>query len=237
MEHYFTIPTPDWFEIQWVLNWKNKSEKLIIFCHGFQGKLNRHIFHNAAQYFPEKWYHSFRFNFYDAWAKNRKLHHCDFDIHGQDIDTVVEYFNSDYREIIVIGHSFGGLSILYSSQKFSQMVLWDPSLILKKNQSWIWESIYDEKQKLFLFPDDMTFISEKMLYQHTQESKKIAYNFLIPWYIICAEKCYLYENWSSISDEIEHCKWVHNILWANHNFDEEWKEEELFEKTLEFIKN
>lgn len=237
MEKNYSIKTSDGFEIDGVLNWKEESDILIIFCHGFQWSFNRHIFHNGAKYFAEKWFHCFRFDFYNGSLKTRKLHMCDFDVHGWDIDSVVQFFRDDYKEIILIWHSFGGLSILYSSQNVEKIVLWDPSLVLKEEQKWANEKevIYDEEKKLCYFADTLVYINPKMLSQHSDESREKAYNFLVPWYIICAEGCYLYENWIQIYKGIEHCTWIYNVLGANHSFDQEGKEEELFEKTLEFI--
>gem|GEM_PF-4912576 len=34
MEKHLNIPTSDGFEIQGILNWKKKSQKLLIFIHG-----------------------------------------------------------------------------------------------------------------------------------------------------------------------------------------------------------
>jgi len=154
-----------------------------------------------------------------------------------DIDTVVDFFNENYKEVILIGHSFWWLSILYSSQKAQKIVLWDPSLVLKEEQKWKNEKevLYDKQKKLNYFADTLVYINPNMLSQHSDESKERAYNFIIPWFIICAEWCYLYENWITIYKDIKNCEWIHNILWASHSFDEEWTEEELFDKTLEYL--
>jgi len=232
MEKYINIPTSDWFEIKWILNWKEKSDRLIIFCHGFQGKLNRHLFHNWAWYFTDKWFHTFRFNFYDSWEKNRKLHQCDFDIHGKDIDTVVEYFQDEYQEIILVWHSFGWLSILYSSQNVSQNVLWDSSLSLQ------WEDFETLRNIWKYFIDMSTFytlVNKKMFKQYKSESRKKTKNFLVPTSLICAENSSLPSKWKTLKSELKNLKNFDIIGWANHSFDEEWKDTELFDKTLEFI--
>jgi len=73
MEKYLKIPTSDWFEINWVLNWKEESEKLIIFVHGLTWYGWEAHYVCWKDYFTEKWFDVLRFDFYGGWEKNRTL--------------------------------------------------------------------------------------------------------------------------------------------------------------------
>ena len=232
MQKYIKIPTSDWFEINGVLNWKEKSDRLIIFCHGFQCDMNKHIFYNWAQFFTEKWFHTFRFNFYGPWSKNRRLHDCDFIIHGQDIDTVVEYLKKDYEEVVLVWHSFWGLSILYSSQKAGQNILWDSSLNTTGHDLRDLEDIGSYYLDKGVYN---AFVSKKMFDQYRDESKQKIHEFKVPTSVILAWESPLPKSWSECKDWLLNLKNYKIIAGANHCFDQEWKAGELFEKTLEFI--
>ena len=55
MERTIKIKTKDNFLIYGNLNKASrKSEKLLIFAHGFTGNMNEHIFFNGAKYFTER---------------------------------------------------------------------------------------------------------------------------------------------------------------------------------------
>ncbi|MDA9129105.1 alpha/beta hydrolase [Candidatus Gracilibacteria bacterium] len=234
MEKYITLPTPDGFEINGVLNWKEKSEKLIIFVHGGQCDLGTHILYNGTKYFTKKGYATFRFNLYDYGDRNRKLHECDFTNHADDIDSVVDFFENEYSEIILIGHSFGGLAILYSSQVVSQSVLWDCSVHVEGAQMRRLEDIgeyYLDKGTSWCY------VNKNLFKQYLEESREKITQMKIPTSVICAGDSTLPERWDLFRDNIPNLKNYFVVDGANHFFDEEGKEEELFEKTLEFIEN
>ena len=106
---------------------------LVIFVHGLTGHCNEHIFYNGARFFEKNGYCSFRFNLYDFPEDTRKLEETTLKIHGQDLDTVVNYFErKGIKKFFVVGHSWGVPTILSSKYKnFDKVVFWDPALDTK----------------------------------------------------------------------------------------------------------
>jgi pimeloyl-ACP methyl ester carboxylesterase len=112
---------------------KKASSKLVIFCHGFTGNRNEHIHFNGAKYFTGKGYDTFRFDFYSSEKKARHFEDTFIGQHGADITTVVSHFKSTYKKIYLIGHSFGGTSLLFASHtNVNALVFWDASYFSKE---------------------------------------------------------------------------------------------------------
>lgn len=112
-----------------------KSDTLVIFVHGFTGHRDEHIFFNGSKLFTQKGLDTFRFNLYAGEAKSiRHFRDTTISLHGKDINTVVKYFRNKYKKIFVIGHSYGGTSLLFTNQSLiDKYVFWDASYIDSKN--------------------------------------------------------------------------------------------------------
>ena len=109
---------------------KKSARALVIFCHGFLATRNQHIFFNGAGYFSQKGFDAFRFSFYGGEKGARHFEQATFTQHGSDIATVVKFFRKSYDRIYVIGHSFGGTSLLFTDQKnIDGFVFWDASYV------------------------------------------------------------------------------------------------------------
>lgn len=236
MEKYFTLPTPDWLEIHWVLNSKETSGKLIIFVHWLTGSMNEAHYYCAKNYFTERWYEVARFNLYTDWEKTRKLKNATIKNHSEDIETVLKYFTQDYSHIYLVWHSLAWPSIVWVgkfSDSLKKIVFWDPAFdtsmsVLKCRNEWeklirSWSGKDVEIHKGMY----KEFVANK----HLENLKSIS----LPKKdisIIYAEKD-MHKNNKTVTDEM----WISSIIiqWANHWFTQEWKYEELFERTLEFI--
>lgn len=116
---------------------KTKSDKLVVFVHGFTGHPNEHIFFNGAKLFSESGLDSFRFSLYDGGDKDyRQFRDTKISLHGEDINTVVKNFRKKYKKIFVVGHSYGGTSLLFTdSSQIDAFVFWDASYINWKERS------------------------------------------------------------------------------------------------------
>ena len=116
---------------------QKKSNKLIIFVHGFTGTKDEHIFFNGAEFFSSKGFDTYRFNLYAGEGKNiRHFHDTKISLHGKDITTVSEYFRKDYNKIYIVGHSYGGTSLLFVDQAVADgFIFWDASYIDPKKDS------------------------------------------------------------------------------------------------------
>ncbi len=151
MEKEITIQTPDKKLIYGTLgNAKNKSEKLIIFIHGFTGNQNEHIFFNGSKFLTEKGFDTFRFNLYGWQKEARRFKEVKISLHGNDITTVVKHFRKKYKKVFVVGHSYGGTSLLFSdSSLIDGFVFWDASYISSADSR---EDLgYDKKVKKYIY--------------------------------------------------------------------------------------
>lgn len=108
-----------------------KLNQLVIFVHGFTGHQHEHIFFNGAKLFSQKGFDTFRFNLYDGDHKDaRKFSDTKISLHGEDITTVVKYFRKKYKRIFLVGHSYGGTSLLFIDQSaVDGLVFWDAGYI------------------------------------------------------------------------------------------------------------
>lgn len=132
MEKQLIIKTPDKKNIQGTFSQaKKKSKRLIIFVHSFTGGQNEHIIFNGAKFFTNKGFDTYRFNLYAGDYKNtRHFKDTKISLHGNDIDTVVKYFRKKYEKIYLIGHSYGGTSLLFTNYiEVDSYVFWDASYI------------------------------------------------------------------------------------------------------------
>lgn len=235
MEQKIQIKTPDDHIIYWTLNAKNvPSEKLIIFVHWFTWNQQRHLHYNSARYFPKHWFTTFRFNLYDGREKGRRLKDCTIEIHGKDIDIVVNYFKNKFKEIYIVWHSLWWPSIVKSSQFIDKIVLWDPSLVLK-----------DEDQKAWVY-NDFTWMYKREWGVDSYMNKKMYDEWLDTWNrmipslkrpvkIICWWNFHLAKRREQKIHTIPVSHEYISIEWAWHWFDEEGCEEELFEETLKYF--
>lgn len=237
MEKYVKIPTIDSFEIQWILNYKEKSDTLIIFVHGFTGSMSEAHYYCAKEYFIEKWYDVFRFNLYTSVEKTRKLRDCSVKIHSQDILDVAQNF-SRYTNIIFVWHSLAGPCLAWVGNfpdNVDKIIFWDPAFDMKPAG----ESLYSIWERFYRSGSGKEFeVSSEMRKEFLQENYfEVLQNQKIPKENMFA----IYADWDVHIDDKPQtdAMWIKSyvIEWANHGFTQEWKYEELFEKTLEFIED
>ena len=128
MEKSLKIKTQDGKFVYAILN-GSISKPLIVIVHGLCGHMNEALHYNAVRYFKEKGFSCLRFNLY-SWGKDaRKLHQCNLKTHGKDIDTVLKYLKrKGVKKVYLVGHSYGLPSILNSErQNVRAIVSWDGS--------------------------------------------------------------------------------------------------------------
>lgn len=104
-------------------------QPLFIIVHGLPGSMDEDFYLNATRWFAKQGYATFRFNLYSGEKDSRQLMESTLKTHASDIDAIVRYFyKKKFKKIFLVGHSYGGPSILLSNeQKFDGAVLWDPS--------------------------------------------------------------------------------------------------------------
>lgn len=133
-ETKWTLPTPDGKTIYGVKNSSREGANAAIFmAHGLTSTMYDYAFKRAADYFSQHGYDVYRCNFYDGQEGSRLLVDCTLRTHADDFSTVINAFRSSYEKVFVIGHSYGGPTIMLANPaNVTAASLWDPSFDLAK---------------------------------------------------------------------------------------------------------
>lgn len=214
------------------------DQSLIIFIHGFTGYKDEHIFFNGSRFFNKHGFSSFRFNLYGEQKDARKLHECTLSMHGKDLDAVISYFRKKgSKNIIVTGHSFGGVTILLSQKKdFNSVILWDPSDNPKTITN---KARFVKELDLYYFDEwGVAFaIGKKMVVENKKlHTLALIKKVHIPIKIIVAGDGALVDFGKAYYRAANEPKSFASIPGALHTFDQEGTEEKLFQETLSWLK-
>ena len=238
MEQHFKIRTSGRKYIYGVLRGA-LGRQLVVFVHGFTGHMNEHQFFNAASYFAENGFPSFRFQLY-SWEKNaRKLHECTLATHAYDLDRVIRYFRrKGVRMIFVVGHSYGGKTILMSKEKkYDGVVLWDPSHRFSRLFN---KARYLKTFDAYLHMDDTPYhvlVGRQMVREEIAIGcEESIQEIHVPVKIISAGKGVLVRGGQWYYQRANQPKAFVVVEDATHCFDEEGTEERLFRETLSWLK-
>ncbi len=237
MEKEIVIPLGENKNLRGILRGKTTSP-LIIFVHGFTGHKNEHQFFNAARFFEKKGFSSFRFDLY-SWRKDaRKLEECTLSLHGKDLDSVIDYFRKEgIKKLFVVGHSFGGVTVLLSRKKnFDVAVLWDSTgdadvHINAKFIPQLNRYYFDEWAYGFTIGKD--FYEEN---NNKLKPSKLIKKIDVPIKIITAGAGELAVDNKKLFENANKPKEFAIIPNATHCFDEDGTEEKLFEETFDWLK-
>ena len=139
-EEKWTLPMDDGHLIYGVTNYAREdgpSDKCIVIVHDLSGDRDLYRYKRAAQFFPARGYDVVRFNLYSWEEKARRLFYCTLQTHADDVRTVLKEKASDYKKKFLIGHSYGGPSIMVAQpRQATALSLWDPSFDLPR----IWDA-------------------------------------------------------------------------------------------------
>ena len=216
------------------------TKPLIIFVHGLTGHMDEHIFYNGARYFEKHNFSSFRFNLYQNDKDARKLDQCNLKTHVHDLNLVVKYFlEKEVKKIFVVGHSYGGPTILLSNnENYQAIVLWDPSYNPKRVFT---KAKYVKELNKYILKWSYGFVIGKKMFVEAKkisekESEQIIKNVFKPIKIICAGKekrVALAKKYYSAANQPKDFVVIKN---AGHCFNENGTEDELFKQTLSWFK-
>ncbi len=212
------------------------------FVHGLTGHRNEHQFFNAAAYFSKKGFNVFRFDLYCEGKKARNFFDASLSIHGSDTRTVYDYFRKrGFTKIFLVGHSYGGPSILLSKSPATAVVWWDPSFDVAR--------IYRQKEVWKDPSSGMRFIDwgipMRVSDSYIKDAKKLTpqkalhlvEEWNVPLKIISAGKGVLVAGAKKYLSRVRVAKEHVIIPDAGHNFNEEGTEQKLFHETLSWIRN
>jgi pimeloyl-ACP methyl ester carboxylesterase len=220
--------------ISGTLNYKNESDKLIIFVHWLTGNQNEHFFFNAAKFFPENWFSTFRF---DLYSNERPLSKTTVKEHSQDLSSVIEYFKTRYKKIYLVWHSLWWPTVLWSDiENIAATTLREPTLNFTDYAEKF--CTYNENLwKYILHRDIEPLISKEMTQERKNIDERIIEQIIVPTKIICAWRYRLKDHWILHHEKIKVDHEFIIIENAGHCFHQEGTEEKLFAETLNwFIK-
>lgn len=239
MQKNITIKSKDKkFNIYGVFDQNIKSDKLIIFIHGLTGHKNEHLFYNAAKFFTNKRFSTYRFDLYSGEKNGRRLDDCTISKHSEDLNQVIKFFQKKFYTIYLVGHSLGGPTVLGADLKdIKKIVLWDPSVNLSNEEDEVWYR-FDKKINAYMVSWGPSYmVSKEMI----EEWKNIEYeewieNCKSPLNVICAGRGILKKEWKKIISDFN-CKTKLTIINdAGHCFDEKDTENQLFKETFSWFK-
>lgn len=241
MEKSVEIKTKDGHIIYGALNLpKKKTDTLIIFVHGLGGYRSGHMFFNAVPFFNKRGLAVCRFDLYCAQKNARSLTKSSLSTHAKDIDTVFRHFAKIYKKIFLVGHSFGGLSILLSEScnDANGVILWDSSTKPEKIDTRK-DFKYNKNLKAFIvsFGVDV-LLSKKMIeeWKATPYPAELMKNIKVPIKVIVAGKGGLMKAGREYFKSASEPKDFAIIKNATHNFEEEGVDVRLYNETYSWIK-
>lgn len=125
----FTLPTPDGKTIYGIWDRANESlsDKVVVIAHGLTGWACEHQHMFARRYLTQRGYDVVRFNFYAGADDARKLRDITVQIQADDLNLVCDHFRPQYKKLFVIGHSYGGLTLLFANPVATALSFWDAS--------------------------------------------------------------------------------------------------------------
>ncbi len=241
MENILKIPIEAEKFIYGTLNYSNSAnDKLVIFVHGlFDNEISQLMF-NAGHYFSKNNFSSFRLNLYHFKPDSRHFSECTLSQHSLDLEKVIDYFKPKYKFIFLVGHSFGGLTVINANlENVTAVSLWEPSSFISCPPNLYIK--YNEKVKKYIFNIGYDIVVEEKfmndLNSYPNELELIK-KIKCPVQIAYADG----PKGGQIESSIRYFKNItHNeknllpIYGASHSFREENTEEKLYNKTAEWF--
>lgn len=238
MEKQLNIKTGDGHTIYGThANSGTASDKLIIFVHGFIGHRNEHIHFNGAKFFTEKGFDTYRFELYCEEKGARHFRDTKISLHGKDITEVVRHFRDTYKKIYLVGHSFGGTSLLFTdSSLVDAFIFWDASYIEWKEEQK--DFIFNEKIDAYIIDWGVEHIVGKGFVEELKnfpDCCELVAGIHKPVKFITAGSKGNLKAGKKYLERANEPKEHFNIDGADHNFNSFNAEEKLFEETYKWV--
>ena len=236
MEKDLKIKTGDKYIYGTIFSADKRADRLVIFVHGFTGHRNEHIFFNGSKYFVDRGYDAFRFDLYTGSKKARHFEETKISMHGKDITTVIKHFKRAYKKIYVIGHSFGGTSLLFiDTSLVNALVFWDASYIIpdKERKDFKYYRHFDA----YLLDYGMRCVVGKSFVKELSDFPdcgRLISNIHLPVKFIITKGNMKYGK--KYFSEANSPKALVVMPKADHNFNHHNDEEKLFDETFDWIK-
>jgi len=242
LESNFKLETFDNFKIHGIVNsTKDDADKAVFIVHGMAGHMYEYVHKCAANFFQSE-YDVYRFNFYSLNSDARKLVDCDLSTHVKDFETILNNFSDKYKEIYIIGHSYGGPVIMNSKMPSNAkcISLWDPSFAL--NSFGTWDCVELKGRKLYIMPMSIDVLINEQMYKDIQMITREycldkASNFKLPVQVVHGTRDLFGRYDESYNSRGNPQNIREYIKDAKHNFANEDHAEILLNKTKDWFKS
>jgi pimeloyl-ACP methyl ester carboxylesterase len=221
-EKYFSIAADDGKAIYCTMNTALVgSDRVIVIAHGLTGHANEAIHQTARRYFNAHGFDVVRMSFYCAEENARTLFDCTLDIHAQDMNTVVRHITPQYKKIYVIGHSYGGLTILFANPDVTAVSLWDSSFV---PSFWASDAKYIPELDCYKIGWGTENLIGKAMYEEginlgEQDAVALANALRPPAQVILAAESFENVNRHLLFQSLKVKKEEHDIVGADHCFN------------------
>lgn len=240
--------TSDNIELNGILA-KNNSNTCVIMCHGIRsGKEEHGNFTKLAKNLNENNIDSFRFDFRGHGENNTDFSKVTIAGEIKDLEaTIYNILNLGYKNIILLGASFGGgIVSLINTKKYEQikgLILWYPCIVYKDTDLFCMENVRKSLKEGFLETKSTKtgkkFIFSKELMLQTTKYKPYdsLLNNLLPKLFIHGnnDKNVFYENIEKCANKCKNAK-LFIIENGTHGFfDNEEHFKFVLNKTVEYV--
>ncbi|MCK9597175.1 alpha/beta hydrolase [Candidatus Pacearchaeota archaeon] len=218
---------------------KQKTNTLVVFVHGFTGNRNVRLIYNGAKFFTKKGFDTFRFDLYGKNKGSRRFRDTKISLHGEDITIVLKYFRKKYKNIYVVGHSYGGTSLLFTDQSIIDgFVFWDASYVESTENNTAGMRYSKELDAYILGGGVETVIGKEFVEElkNFSDCGELIKKINKPVLFVTAGKKGNSKAGKKYFIKANNPKKLINIKTANHNFDNWNDEETLFRETYGWLR-
>lgn len=239
MEMPFPINLPDGKQIHAILRRGEgiaSSGRVVLFVHGLSGFKNEHIFFNGSRHFSARGFASLRFDFYDTLPNTRRLSETTLSTWATDLNAVISALSTRFSSVHIVGHSLGCPTILLANlARVSSLTFWEPSMHPKQ--------VFGQARALcdgcvVVMPSRVDFVLRPEVQAEAERIppiEELLKPVRIPLQIITAGEAGVKIGRDQYLPHAVGPKEFHNIARANHTFDQDGAEQELFAHTLDWI--
>ena len=226
------------------------TDTLVVFLSGLSGSKDLPLFEAATKKFFENGFSTFKFNFCRE-SESKTVDTLDlkemiFAVYLSEFKNIIDFFNSDYKNFVLVGHSFGAvLAILFLDTyrgylDNTSLVLWEPSILPWKRE-WMEEDYNLDNKTGFYISKINHEIINREFYEETININNIADTLGN----LNKNVCIVAAKGSADEDAQQYFKKTKDkinsklkiIEKTNHFFDGSEAQEELFKTTISFIKD
>ncbi len=241
IENTIDIPLKDGKKLFCVCNFENnkKSKKAVVTVHGLTGHPYETIHHLARDHFVSQGYDVYRIALYYYGQNYRDLTDCTLKLHGEDLKQAIAFVKKSSEDVYVCGHSYGGMTMLFSNPDANALAFWDSSFRIAKS---LWEPYSKplNDTSYYLLGDGVQPILGRAMYEEAMNMTEEAENQLAskinaPSLVIGAKKAVSPERSKLLYDNL-FCKKEHfDFKEADHCFWYKNTGKELMKKTQEWF--